>query len=108
MKFKSHYYHTLSMVGVKVDPSPYKCMVNLHFFKLHNLGLMHPISLKLQGNAQDYDTIKFRLLRVTDQHVHEINRIMKLPLCYVKLKLNFYLVLKLNYNKIFELALKLN
>jgi len=53
-------------------------------------------------------TIKFRLLRVTDQHVHETIRIMKLPLCYVKLKLNFYLVLKLNGNKIFELALKLN
>jgi len=29
------------------------------------------------------DTIKFRLLRVTDQYVHETIRIMKLPLIYV-------------------------
>ena len=38
---------------------------------------MHPISSKLRGNAQDY-TIKFRLLRVTDKHVHETIRIIKL------------------------------
>jgi len=34
------------------------------------------------------DTIKFKLLRVTDQCVHETIRIMKLPLLYV-LKLKF-------------------
>jgi len=52
MKFL--FYHTLSMVGVKVDPSPYKCIVNLYFLKLYNLWLIHLISSKLWGNAQDY------------------------------------------------------
>jgi len=37
------------------------------------------------------DTIKSRLLMVTDRYVHETIRIMKLPLCYVKLKQIFAL-----------------
>ena len=41
----------------------------------------HPISSKLWGNAQDYGLdryylLELRLLRVTDQYVHETIRIM--------------------------------
>jgi len=49
------------------------------------------------------------LLRVTDQHVHETtdwNYETSIVLCETQTK--FFLVLKLNCNKIFELALKLN
>ena len=44
----------ICMVGIKVDPSLYIHMVKLQILKLYNLWLMHPISSKLWGNAQDY------------------------------------------------------